>query len=66
MVCAGAVACLEAISDSVDRKVAVVLAARKALLLRRGDDTPVLDQRRRAVVVEAGYSEDPQGAQKIV
>ncbi len=48
----------EAIVDRVARKARVVLAPAEALLLRGGDDAPVLDQRRGAVVVEGGNSED--------
>ena len=47
------------ICDGVVRKRGVVLAAGKTLLLRRGDDPAVIDQRRRAVVIECRNTENP-------
>ena len=41
----------EAEGDGVGGKAVVVLLPGEALLLRRGDGVPVLDQRRRAVMV---------------
>ena len=48
----------QAIADRLHREGRVVLAAREALLLRRGDDAPVLEQRGGAVVVERRDAED--------
>ncbi len=39
-------------------KGGVVLAAGETLLLRRGNDAAVLDQRRGAVVIEGGNAEN--------
>ena len=49
---------LQAIAQRMRRKPGVVLDAGEALLLRRGDDRPVLDDRSRAVVIERGQPED--------
>ena len=43
-------------------KRVVMLLAREALFLRGRDDAAVLDQRRRAVVIEAGYAKDTHAA----
>jgi len=48
----------EAVLHRVDGKARVVLLAGEPLLLRRGDDVPVRQQCRRAVVVEGRYAED--------
>ena len=52
------------------RETGIMLLAREALLLRRGDDTAVVDQGGRAVVIECRKSENAHSAtspgQKIV
>ena len=53
---------VQAIVDRMPRKSGVVLLAGEALLLRGRDDASVLDQRRRAVVVERRNSEDAHRA----
>ena len=52
----------ETIGNGVVRKGGVVLPAGKTLFLRRGDDPAVIDQRRRAVVIESGNAEDTHRA----
>ena len=49
---------VQAISDGMDRKISVVLPARKALLLRRGYNLPVVDKGRRAIMVKCGDPEE--------
>jgi hypothetical protein len=49
---------LQAIRNGVVRKAGVMLAPCKTFLLGSGDDAAVLDQRRGAVVVERGKSEN--------
>src|SRR3954465_11421562 len=53
-------------SDGVVWKRRVVLLPREALLLRGGDDAAVLDQRRGAVVIEGGDTEDAHRGPKSV
>ena len=48
----------QAIVDRVRRKPGVMLLAREALFLRRGNDAPVFDQRRGAIVIEGRDPED--------
>jgi len=48
----------QAVRHGVPREPRVVLLAGEPLLLRRGDDVPVRQQCRRAVVVEGRYAED--------
>ncbi len=50
------------IGDGVVRKRGVMLVSGKAFLLRRGDDPAVIDQRRRAVVIERRNTENPHRA----
>ena len=52
----------QAVVDRVRGKARIVLLAGEALLLRRGDDAPVLDQRGGAVVVEGRDAEDAHAA----
>ena len=52
----------ETIGNGVVWKRSIVLFSGKALLLRRGDDPAVLDQRRGAVVVEGRNTENPHRA----
>jgi hypothetical protein len=53
-------ACLcKTISDGVVWKRGVMLLSGKALLLRRGDDPAVIDQRGGAVVIEGRNAKDP-------
>jgi hypothetical protein len=49
----------QAIFDGMTRKAFVEFLAREALLLRRGHDVAILDQRGGAVVVERGDTEEP-------
>jgi hypothetical protein len=53
---------IEAVAQCVYREAGVVLLAREALFLCRGDDTAVGNQRRRAVVVESREAEDVHAA----
>jgi len=48
----------EAILDGASRKPFVVLETAEPLFLRRGDDRAVVEQARRAVMVEGGEAED--------
>ena len=52
----------EAVADGVDRKARVMLFAAESLFLGGSGDMAVLDQRRRAVVVEGGDAENAQRA----
>ena len=52
----------QAIGDGVVRKGRIVLLPGETLLLRRGDDAAVLDQRRGAVVIEGGNPENAHRA----
>ena len=49
---------LQAEIDRVAGKAGVVLLAGEPLFLRGGDDAPVVDERRRAVVIEGRDSQD--------
>ena len=52
---------IEAVLHGVLGKARIVLLAGEALLLRRTDQMPILDQRRGAVVIEGGDPQHPHG-----
>ncbi len=53
---------IKTICDGIMRKRGVMLPSGKSLLLRRGDDPAVFDQRRGAVVIECRDTENPHRA----